>query len=74
LHNVLEVDCLSIRFPSATAKRLARNLTQMLVLAVGIAVVATVAGTWLASWLHRATGPFIVIVAAACFLLSFLRR
>jgi ABC-type Mn2+/Zn2+ transport system permease subunit len=63
-----------IIIPAATAKRLARNLTEMLGLAAGIAVVATVAGTWLASWLHRETGPLIVIAAAACFLLSFLRR
>jgi len=63
-----------IIIPAATAKRLARNLTEMLVLAAGIAVVATLAGTWLASWLNRETGPFIVIAAAVCFLLSFLRR
>jgi ABC-type Mn2+/Zn2+ transport system permease subunit len=63
-----------IIIPAATAKRLAGNLTGMLVAAVSIAVVATVAGTWLASWLHRETGPLIVVVAAACFLLSFLRR
>src|SRR5271157_4283374 len=63
-----------IIIPAATAKRLARNLTEMLVLAASLAVVATLAGTWLASWFHRETGPFIVIVAAACFLLSFLRR
>ena len=63
-----------IIIPAATAKRLAGNLTGMLVAAVSIAVVATVAGTWLASWLHRETGPLIVTVAAGCFLLSFLRR
>jgi ABC-type Mn2+/Zn2+ transport system permease subunit len=62
-----------IIIPAATAKRLARNLTEMLVLAVSIAVAATLAGTWLASFFHRQTGPFIVIVAAACFLLSFNR-
>jgi zinc transport system permease protein len=63
-----------IIIPAATAKRLARNLTEMLVLAASIAVAATVAGTWLATSLHRETGPCIVIVAAGCFLLSFLRR
>jgi ABC-type Mn2+/Zn2+ transport system permease subunit len=35
-----------IIIPAATAKRLARNLTEMLALAVGIAVTATLAGTW----------------------------
>ena len=63
-----------IIIPAATAKRLAGNLTGMLVAAVSIAILATVAGTWLASWLHRETGPLIVICAATCFLLSFLRR
>ncbi len=62
-----------IIIPAATAKRLARNLTEMLVLAVSIAVATTLVGTWLAAVFHRQTGPFIVIVAAACFLLSFLR-
>ena len=63
-----------IIIPAATAKRLANNLTTMLVFAVTIAVAATVAGTSLATWLHRETGPLIVIVAAAFFALSFLRR
>jgi len=63
-----------IIIPAATAKRLARNLTAMLVVAVAIAVAATVAGTWLAHGLHGETGPLIVIVAAWCFLLSLLRR
>jgi ABC-type Mn2+/Zn2+ transport system permease subunit len=63
-----------IIIPAATAKRLAWNLTSMLVTAITVAVVATVAGTWLAHWLHREAGPLIVTVAAGCFLLSFLRR
>jgi ABC-type Mn2+/Zn2+ transport system permease subunit len=63
-----------IIIPAATAKRLARNLTGMLLIAVLVSVIATVAGTGLAFWLHRETGPLIVIVAAGLFLLSFLRR
>ncbi len=63
-----------IIIPAATAKRLARNLTGMLLTAVVVAVAATAVGTWLASWLHRETGSLIVSVAAALFLLSFLRR
>jgi ABC-type Mn2+/Zn2+ transport system permease subunit len=63
-----------IIIPAATAKRLARNLTGMLVIAVVVAVIATAAGTLLAFWLHRETGPLIVVVAAGLFLLSFLRR
>jgi ABC-type Mn2+/Zn2+ transport system permease subunit len=63
-----------IIIPAATAKRLARNLTGMLVIAVVVAVIATAAGTGLAFWLHRETGPLIVTVAAGLFLFSFLRR
>jgi hypothetical protein len=29
-----------------------------------------VTGSYLATWLHRDTGPLIVAVAAACFLVS----
>jgi ABC-type Mn2+/Zn2+ transport system permease subunit len=63
-----------IIIPAATAKRLARNLNGMLLLAVAISVLATVSGIWLASWLHRETGPIIVTVAACGFLVSLLRR
>ncbi len=63
-----------IIIPAATAKRLARNLTGMLLIAVAVAVLATVGGVGLAAWLHQPTGPLIVTVAAAGFLLSLLRR
>ena len=63
-----------IIIPAATAKRLARNLTGMLLIAVVLAVVSTVAGSWMAFRLHRETGPLIVIVATCIFLLSFVRR
>jgi ABC-type Mn2+/Zn2+ transport system permease subunit len=63
-----------IIIPPATAKRLASNLTWMLAIAVLVATVATVAGSYLAIWLDRETGPLIVTVAASCFLLSLLRR
>jgi ABC-type Mn2+/Zn2+ transport system permease subunit len=63
-----------IIIPAATAKRLARNLNGMLATAVVVAVFATVIGSFLAAWLRRDTGPLIVSVAAACFLLSLLRR
>jgi ABC-type Mn2+/Zn2+ transport system permease subunit len=63
-----------IIIPPATAKRLASNLTWMLAIAVVVATVATVAGSYLALWLDRETGPLIVTVAASCFLLSLLRR
>ena len=63
-----------IIIPAATAKRLAGNLTGMLLTAVVVAMAATVTGTWLASRVHRETGPVIVTIAACIFLLSFLRR
>lgn len=63
-----------IIIPAATAKRLARSLGGMLALAVGFSVFATVLGTSLALWLHRETGPLIVTVAAAVFLVSLVRR
>jgi zinc transport system permease protein len=63
-----------IIIPAATAKRLASSLGGMLSLAVGFSVFATVLGTSLALWLHRETGPLIVTVAAAVFLLSLVKR
>jgi ABC-type Mn2+/Zn2+ transport system permease subunit len=63
-----------IIIPAATAKRLARNLSGMLTIAVIVAVLATVVGSYLAASLHRETGPLIVTVAAACFLFSLVRR
>ena len=56
--------------PAATAKGLARNLTGMLYLSAGIAVLVTVVGTSAAAWLHRASGPLIVLTATCVFLLS----
>jgi ABC-type Mn2+/Zn2+ transport system permease subunit len=60
--------------PAATAKRVAKNLTGMLTIAVLVAVTATLVGTWLAASIHRETGSLIVTVAAGIFLLSFLKR
>lgn len=63
-----------IIIPAATAKRLSRNLTQMLVIASGVAITVTVVGSYAAIMLHRETGPFIVTLAAAVFLLTLVRR
>ena len=62
-----------IIIPAATAKRLSRNLNQMLITAAIIAIAVTIAGSALATSLHRPTGPLIVSLAAAGFFLSFLR-
>lgn len=63
-----------IIIPAATAKRLAANLNGMLVIAVTCAVVSTVTGSSAAAWLHRETGPFIVLAATTCFLVSLAWR
>ena len=55
-----------IIIPAATAKRLAANLNGMSVIAVISAVVSTVAAS-VAAWLHRETGPFIVLAATTGF-------
>jgi ABC-type Mn2+/Zn2+ transport system permease subunit len=58
--------------PAAAAKHLARTLNQMLLAAVAISVTSTLLGTWIASSLGRETGPLIVLVATAVFLISLL--
>lgn len=63
-----------IIIPAATAKRLARTLTQMLAYAVGAAVLATVMGTELAGRIHRPSGPLIICIAATLFLVSLFAR
>ena len=62
-----------IIIPAATAKRLSRNLNQMLVIAAVISILVTVVGSLGAAHFHRPTGPFIVTLAALVFFLSFLR-
>jgi zinc transport system permease protein len=60
--------------PAATAKRLSTNLNQMLMLSATLAVAATISGAALGWWLDRETGPLIVTVAAAGFILTFAWR
>jgi ABC-type Mn2+/Zn2+ transport system permease subunit len=61
-----------IIIPAVTAKGLARNLRQMLSLTVTLAVLATLIGGGVASEAQLETGPVVVLVAAAGFLLSLL--
>jgi zinc transport system permease protein len=63
-----------IIIPAATARRLASSLSGMLAYAVLAAVLSTLIGTYAAALLHRPTGPVIISVAAAFFLMSLLRR
>jgi ABC-type Mn2+/Zn2+ transport system permease subunit len=58
--------------PAATARRLARNLTEMFAVSVVVAVLSTVVGTYVAAGLGRESGPVIVTIAAACFVLATL--
>ena len=60
--------------PPAIAKRLARNLNQMLVISAVAAVLATVVGTALAMHSGRQSGPFIVVIAGGLFFASLLGR
>lgn len=63
-----------IIIPAATAKHLARNLDAMLVTSVALAVLATVLGTLGAPLLHLESGPLTIVIAAALFFASLLRR
>lgn len=58
--------------PAATAKRVARDLRQMLAVSVGVALVSTVVGTALATALGWESGPPIVLTATACFVLGLI--
>ena len=60
--------------PAATAKRAAADLNGMMLASVIVAVAATLLGTGMALWLHRPTGPLIVLVATAGFLISLVRH
>jgi ABC-type Mn2+/Zn2+ transport system permease subunit len=61
-----------IIIPPVTAKGIARNLREMLTLSVVLAVLATLIGAGMSARAQLETGPVIVLVAAAGFLLSLL--
>jgi zinc transport system permease protein len=63
-----------IIIPAATAKRVSRNLTEMLAVAASLSIVVTLLGSIGADHFHRPTGPFIVSLAALAFFFSFLWR
>jgi ABC-type Mn2+/Zn2+ transport system permease subunit len=63
-----------IIIPAATAKHLARSLNGMRVMAAGIAMAATLAGSLAAQRLGLETGPLTIAVAAAIFFASLLKR
>ena len=63
-----------IIIPAAIARRFARSLGSMLTISVAVAVLATAAGTYVASLAGRPSGPYIVMVAGGLFFLSLLRH
>jgi ABC-type Mn2+/Zn2+ transport system permease subunit len=63
-----------IIIPAATAKHLAGSLNAMLLISVALAVASTLGGYWAASLFHLQTGPLTIIIAAAGFFLSLLKR
>lgn len=53
--------------PAATARLVAREMRQLLTLAIALATVASVAGIYLSYYLNTASGGSIVLVATALF-------
>ena len=63
-----------IIIPATAARHVARNLHQMLAISAIAAVLATVAGMMIAAFVHRPTGPLIVAVASALFVIALFIR
>lgn len=59
--------------PGATAHLLTRRFDRMLMVAVAVAVGSSVVGTLVSFHINGATGPTIVLIQAAVFLLAFAR-
>lgn len=58
--------------PAATASLLTRRLHSMMVWAMGIGVFSGVTGVYLSFYLDIASGPAVVLVATAVFIIAFL--
>lgn len=63
-----------IIIPAAAARQLARGLNGMLVIAVLLAVAATLVGFYGSPVLHLGAGPLTIAAAAAFFFLSVVKR
>lgn len=63
-----------IIIPAATAKYLATSLSSMLVIAVGVSLTSTLAGTVVARANNYDTGPVIITITAVVFFVSMLTR
>ncbi|HLD26298.1 MAG TPA: metal ABC transporter permease [Candidatus Andersenbacteria bacterium] len=60
--------------PAASAHNLARSLASMFLLSVGLNVVAVIVGMLASVFLNTASGPTIILVSTAFFILSLLLR
>ena len=56
--------------PAATARRVARNLNGMFAVSIAVCGARDRCRTYVAAGLHRESGPVIVTIAAACFLVA----
>lgn len=60
--------------PAAAARNVARDFRALVGLALGIGVVSALAGLILSYYLNTASGPTVVVVAVAFFVLSYVGR
>lgn len=58
--------------PAVTAKNIARDIKSYQILSVVIGVISTVAGILIANYFNIASGPAIVLIAIASFIVSFI--
>jgi len=63
-----------IVLPAATASRFSRSLWRIMVIAVVLSLVYTSGGLWASFVSETPTGPIIVLIAAAGYVLSLLKR
>jgi zinc transport system permease protein len=62
-----------IIIPATVAKRLARSIDEMFALAIGVALVSTLLGSWIAALTQHPSGPVIVAIAGGLFFVSLLK-
>ncbi len=60
--------------PAATAKNLARSITSYQYLSIGAGVVASVIGILVARNFNASSGPIVILVAVAMFILSYVLK
>ena len=63
-----------IVLPAATASRFSRRLWVVMLIAIGLSITYNVTGLALSFEMEVPTGPFIVVLSAIVYVLSFLKR